>query len=452
MNICPQCGNDIGDAARFCFYCGFDIGAAKRKARPGDENAVKPASGPLLDGSLIGNRFRILREIGKGNRGIVYDADDIILEEKVALKVLYSHLIQDKRLINKFKREIKQARKIKHPNVCNIYDFGTVGDIFFISMEYLRGDIMSRRLLARDIQPEHYVKILTGLVRALEAAHAERIVHRDLNPSNIMLDPNSRPVVMNFGIARFMGQSDIIQTKKKPSSNAASFTCSPYYMAPEQFYSGNVDHRSDIYAFGVIAYELYTGTLPFAGDTPVALAIKHVHHEPPSPRTINPDIPEHIEQLILKCLQKKQTERFAEATDILGLLTGENHSATTERPKVVVADDNDNIRELIGTILEDHGCQVFFAKDGEEAIARVMQTKPALIILDLMMPVLDGYQAAEFLRDNSLSADIPIVMITSRIDEEYKSYSKSIGIKDHLTKPIDIEVLEKILHKHLSLK
>ncbi|MBN2384205.1 protein kinase [bacterium] len=447
MSICPQCGKESTPAASYCLFCGFDFKTGQQKSE--DHNGSPGLNTNLLPAdTVIGDRFKIRKEIGRGNRGIIYEAEDLVLEEKIALKVLYPHLLDDQKLVTKLKREIKQARKIKHPNVCNIFDFGMVGNIFFISMELVQGIVLARHLVNNDLPDDQKTNILIGLVRALDAAHAERILHRDLNPANIMIDPHYRPVVMNFGIARFLGQSDIIRTRHDPPS--AGFTCSPFYMAPEQFYSGKVDQRTDLYCFGIIAYELFTRSLPYTDSTPLGLAVKHMQQIPQPPRTLDPNIPVTIEQIILKCIQKNQDDRYNDAREILLALTGEAETDEEDRPRILVADDHDNIRDLIGTILEDNGCLPIYAKDGEEAIARVMQAKPVLIFMDLMMPVLDGYQASEFLRSNASTANIPIIMITSRIDDEYKAYSKSIGIHDHLTKPIDQELLVSKLNKYLG--
>lgn len=446
MNQCPQCENEISDTSKYCLYCGFDLKITSVLKADKTNREKRSVIGELTIGTVIGDRFKIIRKIGQGSRGNVYEADDIVLDEKVALKVLYPQFTSDERTIQKFKREIKIARRIKHPNVCNIYDFGIVDDLFFISMELIHGIILSKHLTAGSIPEEEKTSVIIGIVRAMEAAHLENIVHRDLNPSNIMISEEYKPIVMNFGIARYFGQSDFIKVNK---GSASYFSCSPFYMSPEHFCGAKVDQRSDIYAFGSIAYELFTGKVPFNADTPVAIGINHMQKQPRSPRELVHTIPESIEKIILNCLEKKPENRFQTAREILTALSVETEVEGEYRSKILIADDDDNIRVLIGTIIEDEGFLPIHAKDGEEAISRALKDKPSLIFMDLLMPVLDGYQAIEFLQSNSTTSDIPIVVISSRIDEEHKAYSKSIGIEDHLIKPIDMENIVSVLRKYL---
>jgi CheY-like chemotaxis protein len=194
-------------------------------------------------------------------------------------------------------------------------------------------------------------------------------------------------------------------------------------------------------------YEIFTGKKPFDGDTPLVVAMKH-HKEPPvQPREVNEFIPEHIEKIILKCLEKNPEDRFQHAGEILEAFDHgeEEPPVEDETMRILVADDDSAVRDLLVYYLEKNGYDTIIAKNGEEAVAKSIEEKPSLILMDLMMPGMDGLQATEILKKNTLTSDIPVIMITAKDDSEYKAYVKSIGIMEYVTKPIDIQaVLDKV--------
>ncbi|MFC1853778.1 protein kinase [candidate division CSSED10-310 bacterium] len=398
---------------------------------------------PVIVGSILGNRFDILEEIGTGGMGIVFKAKDKVLDEIVALKVLKADLATDSEMISRFKREIKVARKIKHKNVCSIYDFGMVDDIFFISMEFLAGVELSQFIDDGALSLEQIWLIIEGIIAALSAAHAINIIHRDLKPSNIMIDQDYRSIITDFGLAKYVGSSDLTQHDK--------ILGTPVYMSPEQIRGGIVDHRSDIYSLGILLYEIFTGIPPFVDGTPIMIAMQHLNDIPARPHEINENIPEEVEKTILKCLEKDPQKRYQHVAEILHDLKIKKEEVQAEKNlKVLIADDDESIRSLLSIILQKNGFEPVLAQNGEEAIEKAIAELPALICLDVMMPRMDGYQAAEFLKDNQTTAHIPIIMITVKTEKEYKAYSKSIGIKEHITKPVDINKLIKKIKKYLS--
>ncbi|MBN2382505.1 protein kinase [bacterium] len=440
MKQCPQCGYVISPGSNFCSACGCNLTEfdPEKQTLRLPQTPHNVAIGTVLDG-----RFEIISEIARGGMGLVYKARDKTLDEIVALKILKADLDDQEEMVSRFKREIKIARKIKHPNVCAIYDFSYVDEVFYISMEYIEGEDLSILLKQNRFPEQERVPLFRGLISALNAAHRENIIHRDLKPSNIMIDYQYRPIILDFGIARYIGKSDITVQD--------DILGTPTYMAPEQFQGRNIDQRSDIYSLGVIMYELYTGTIPFCGETPLSIALKHIKDQPKSLRDHNPTIPTMIEKIVVKCLHKDPVERYQQVNDILKDLNPTESWQRTKKnlklsqTKVLVADSDKNIQSILDLVLKEKGFTTVTATDGEEAIMLSMHEHPALILMDLSLPKMDGYQAAEYLLSNKDTAKIPIIMLSNRNDREYRAYSKAIGVREYLTKPIDYSNLIGII-------
>ncbi len=251
---------------------------------------------------LLSQRYDILYKLGSGGMGIVYKARDRETGEVVALKILKSTLTDDATLMERFRNELRLARRITHRNVCRIYDFNPVGNSACISMEFVDGSSL-RELLNRPIRLEvpQVLHIARQICAGLGEAHIQGIVHRDLKPENVMLDRFGGVKLMDFGIARSLDTR---------STATGGFLGTPAYMAPEQAEGKPVDRRSDIYALGLVLYEMFTGQAAFSGDTPLAVALKQIRDTPPSPRNLQPNLPVQVEYVVLKCLAKDPARRF----------------------------------------------------------------------------------------------------------------------------------------------
>jgi serine/threonine protein kinase len=277
------------------------------------------------------NRYEILQELGRGAMGIVYKAMDRETGECVALKVLKPEVIGDALLMERFKNELRIARKITHRNVCRIYEFTHIDKGPCISMEYVDGETI-RSLLSRlgALSLRTALDIARQICSGLREAHAQGVVHRDLKPENLMMDRNGTLKVMDFGVARIFSDGS--------PTTIGAFVGTPAYMAPEQVEGRNIDQRADIYALGLIVYEMLTGNSAFAGDTPMAVAYKQVHEAPPAPRSIDPTIPENVQALILRCIEKEPERRFREIRELEAVLAELGHRSPTThihpRPEV----------------------------------------------------------------------------------------------------------------------
>ena len=273
----------------------------------------------------LATRFEILGELGRGGMGIVLKARDRETGEVVALKALKPEIAADSAVVERFKNELRLARKITHKNVCRTYDLHRFGEVAVIAMEYVEGESLRQGLRRyAPLSVRKGTEFGRQICGALAEAHAQGIVHRDLKPENVMLDESGQIKVMDFGIARSV---DVGTTA------TGSIVGTPAYMAPEQAVGKPVDHRADIYALGLMLYEMFTGALPFGGDSPVAVAFKQVHETPPRPRELEPTLPEHIEQAILKCLEKDPAQRFKSVAELEAALT----ATPTPQPVAVEA-------------------------------------------------------------------------------------------------------------------
>ncbi|MCP4897940.1 MAG: protein kinase [bacterium] len=279
----------------------------------------------------IAGRYRIVRFIGRGGMGEVFEADDLELGEKVALKFLLPQYGADERAIERFKREILLARKVAHPNVCRVFDVGNhivevspgiEHKLVFLSMELLEGETLSAYLRrVGRLSTEDALAIVRQVAAGLDAAHRLGIVHRDLKSSNVILVPTetgSRVVVTDFGLARTQEGGGIDEL-----SATGEVLGTPAYMAPEQVRGEQVTSAVDIYGLGVMLFEMVSGARPFSGPTPLAVAMQRLTTPPPSPRTLVPELDLRWEAAILRCLERDPNRRFQQATEFVHAVTDE---------------------------------------------------------------------------------------------------------------------------------
>ncbi|HEX4440832.1 MAG TPA: tetratricopeptide repeat protein [Thermoanaerobaculia bacterium] len=288
----------------------------------------------LAAGAILAGRFRVIRFIARGGMGEVYEAEDQVLHDNVALKTIRPDVAGDARAMDRFLREVHLARTVTHPNVCRIYDVFHHGDVAFLTMELLAGETLSERLKRIDrMRPADALPLVEQMAAALGAAHDAGVIHRDFKSGNVMLVPDarraggSRVVVTDFGLARRTQAprgTSLTETK--------TVLGTPDYMAPEQIEGKPLTPAADIYALGIVMYEMVTGGPPFQGDTPLSVALKKLHEAPPSPRGSTPDLPAEWDRAILRCLERDPANRYPSAPDVARALRGE---ATAESPRAI---------------------------------------------------------------------------------------------------------------------
>lgn len=265
---------------------------------------------PLV-GRTIDGRYNVAARIARGGMATVYRARDLRLEREVALKVMHAHLGDDPAFTNRFLREARSAARLSHPNVVQVFDQGNDGDLLYLAMEYLPGLTLRQALARRRVlTPRETFSVLDPVLDALAAAHRADIVHRDVKPENVILADDGRVKVADFGLAK------IISTA---SSSTGILMGTVAYLSPELVEHGQADLRSDVYAAGIMAFELFTGTQPFTGDIPVQVAYRHVHESVPAPSTLAPTLPAQIDQLVLSATARDPDNRPTDADELLNL-------------------------------------------------------------------------------------------------------------------------------------
>lgn len=247
--------------------------------------------------------FHIVGELGRGGMALVYEAVDTRTEETVALKILYPHLMSDESTIKRFQREADVASRLKHDYIVPVIDYGEHDNQIYIAMKYMRGNSLAELFVEpRAISMSHLVRILAQIASALDYAHEEGVIHRDLKLQNILLDDKNVAYLSDFGIARLVDGTRLTAT--------GQIAGTPMYMSPEQIRGKPVDFHSDIYSFSVMSYLLLTGFYPFTGEDSLAIIHKHVKEMPPTPTEVNPELPEAVNHVLLRGLQKEPEARY----------------------------------------------------------------------------------------------------------------------------------------------
>jgi len=306
---CAKCQAENPDTKLFCGDCGTQLSPSGPPHVSKTLTLETPAEG-LARGTLFAKRYEIIEELGAGGMGRVYRAFDKKIEEEVALKLIRPDIAAGKRTVERFRNEIRIARKITHKNICRTHDIGEEGKSLFITMEYVRGeDLKSLIKKTGTLAAGTAVSIARQVGEGLAEAHKLGIVHRDLKPSNIMIDTEGNAKIMDFGIARSLAGAG--------TTAEGAIIGTPEYMSPEQAEGKEADQRSDIYALGVILFEMVTGRPLFDGETALAIAHKHRYEPAPDPRSFNPQISEDLVRLILRCVEKEREERYQTTEDFL---------------------------------------------------------------------------------------------------------------------------------------
>jgi len=319
---CPKCKTENTSDSEFCKKCATPLPSSKEIHVT---ETLETPKEELTTGSSFAGRYQIIEELGKGGMGKVYRVLDKELKEEAALKLIRPEIASDKKTLERFRNELKLARKISHKNVGRMYELMEEKGTRYITMEYVPGEDLKR--LIRKVEQFTAGKsifIAKQVCDGLAEAHRLGVVHRDLKPQNIMVDEEGNARIMDFGIAR--------SVKGKGVTGAGVMVGTPEYMSPEQAEVKEVDQRSDIYSLGVILYELLTGRVPFEGETPLGIAMKHKSEMPKNPRELNPQIPEEFSRVILRCMEKDKGKRYQNVGEVRSELDRiEKGIPTTER-------------------------------------------------------------------------------------------------------------------------
>jgi len=306
---CPKCHFDNASDSKFCKECGTQIQPSSADFPGSPTETLKTPIKELTTGSTFAGRYQVIEELGHGGMGRVYKVQDTKIGEKIALKLIRPEAGLDNRSLERFSNELKLARKIRHKNVCQMFDLGEDQGTRYITMEYVHGEDLKQliRKVGR-LSPGQAIGIARQVCDGLQEAHRLGVVHRDLKPQNIMVDEEGTARIMDFGIARSLAGKSI--------TGAGVMIGTPEYMSPEQVEGKDIDQRSDIYSLGVILYEMVAGRLPFIGDTPLSVAHKHKYEAPEDPKKLNAQVSDDLARVILKCLAKDDDKRFQGAAEL----------------------------------------------------------------------------------------------------------------------------------------
>src|SRR6202047_80751 len=320
MMNCPHCSTANPDFATSCKECSTPL----LSINDSDSETIQMVDPSAIAlGSDFGTRYRIESLLGQGGMGRVYKAYDKDLDRTVAIKVVREGAIGQVDALKRFKQELVLASKISHKNILRIHDMGEVAGVRFISMAYIQGKDLQHIIRENPKMPlDRVLKFAQQIAEALAAAHAEGVVHRDLKPQNLLVGNDDQVFVCDFGLAKSFEESAIGMTR------TGAFLGTPRYMSPEQVEGKPADQRADIYAFGLILYEMVTGDVPFTGESTLKVMYQRIQEKPKNPKLINPSLPSWFVRIIMRCLERDPDARYQSAYEILADLQGSRGSAS----------------------------------------------------------------------------------------------------------------------------
>jgi serine/threonine protein kinase len=409
----------------------------------------------IADGSMLlaptEERFEIVKLLGRGGMGEVYQARDHALDADVALKSLRAHVAQDPRVLARFRREAKLARRIKHVNVAQVHDLVEFRGQRYLCMEYVDGRSLRDILAVKTRLPVHVVlSLMRQVCLGVHAAHDVGVIHRDLKPHNIMVTRrDGRACILDFGIAREVDDEDLTEH--------GVILGSPQYLSYDQLAGWPATPRSDVYQLGIVLYEMLTGISPFRAPGARTAALKALREVPPDPRHVDPRIPDFVAAAVLRCLQPDPSDRFASALDIALALEPQGADALQAKlhepapileldsgpihlkgaPRAIVAVPALADREAVLDRLGRLGISVTTAADGEEALRLAGEGNWSLVVLAGDLARVDGLTACQILRRSGGPDAPPVMLLLPPGDDGRIAFAREAGAADVIHAPLN---------------
>ena len=389
--------------------------------------------------------------------GVVFLAKDVSLEREVAVKILAQRYANDERVAKRFRREAVAMASVRNEHVVQIFAFGDHEGRPYFVMEYVPGYTVANLIEnANQRREQLYFDVVLGILsqvcRGLQAVHDAGIVHRDVKPANMLIGPGFRVALTDFGLVEMVEEA----------SRGRDLAGTPLYLAPELIKRQKLpdSHRylSDIYSLGVSAYEMLTGDVPFDGRTIQEILRRHVNQAPKPVSDIRSDLPIMVDEVLAKALSKDPEHRYRASKDFLVALTGSRRSGEYEVPlrsgtsTILLADGDEVTRQIFATALKvgfPHAL-ILTAADGLNALEVAKSTRLDLIVVDLDLPELNGLEVCAALRGDELTAEVPLVVVTSRFEGNSRNVLRSLGITDTLLKPVEATHLVHVARTHLD--
>jgi len=361
----------------------------------------------IKTGMLINDRYQIIEKVGTGGMSEVYKAKCTKLQRFVAIKILREEYCLDEAFVKRFKAEAQSAASLSHSNIVNIYDVGNENKVHFIVMEFLEGKTLKEHIKEKgNLDDVETMKLSACIASALEHAHANHIIHRDIKPQNIIITNDGKVKVADFGIARIATESTIIVNDVT--------TGSVHYIAPEQARGGFCDEKSDIYSLGITMYEMATGEMPYVADSPVSVALKHIHDRLPQPREKNPNISKALEQIIIKATQKKPEMRYPSAESLLEDLKKAQDFPSEEFVNINKFEDDSPTLEMSAADFEHirkvSGKEELPKQEKMNKLVVFLGILSAMIVVGIIFFVSYNAWTKSHLKPSSKEIDIPVVV------------------------------------------
>ena len=390
-----------------------------------------------LIGKIIGNRYEILEEVGLGGMATVYKAKDHVLNRLVAVKVLKDEFTTDTEFIKRFNTEAQAAASLSHPNIVSIYDVGheDENNLYYIVMELVQGKTLKEIINSEGVLSWKWaVNIAMQIASALELAHKNGIVHRDIKPHNIIITEDGIAKVTDFGIAKAVSNSTI--------TAFGTTIGSVHYFSPEQAKGGFTDAKSDLYSLGVVMYEMLTGKVPFDADTPVSVALKHMQEDPKEPIELNPEIPSAVNQIVIKAMQKEPSARYQNATEMLHDL-----SKALKDPDgdfVIIENKDGGYTRVMQAISDD---QINSGKKEEvktktNFFTEHPKAKIAIIILSLVLLFVIVFLITKIAIDGGIKSRVDMPNLVGKTQAEAEQLANDLGITLEITEVASSDVEE----------